>query len=157
MNRQFVIKGLKKRQFNGIMKMSELELQQKHAKWLTVDNNPGFPCRVSLEDAEVGERVLALTYSHHAVESPYRASGPIFVRENAEDKTLAVNDVPNMLRHRLLSLRGYDVDNMMVEAEVTPGTELEAAIDRLFENKDVDYIHIHNANPGCFNCIVLRI
>jgi Protein of unknown function (DUF1203) len=39
------------------------------------------PCRVSLRDSEPGEVSILLNYAHHvAATSPYRASGPIFVR-----------------------------------------------------------------------------
>ena len=52
--------------------------------WLVADQHPGFPCRVSLQDALPGERVLALSYAHHEVESPYQASGPVFIRANSD-------------------------------------------------------------------------
>jgi len=156
MNIQFIIKGLNKSLFDSFINLSETELKLNQGQWLIVDNKPGYPCRVSLEDAEVGERVLALPFVHHDVSSPYRASGPIFVRETAVEKTLEVNQVPQVLRERLLSVRGYNGDNMMIEADIVKGTELERLIQAQFSNRDVDYIHVHNANPGCYSCCVLR-
>jgi hypothetical protein len=125
--------------------------------WLDVDSDPGFPCRVSLTDAGVGERVLALTFEHHAVDSPYRSSGPIFVREHASTVEPAKNEIPTMLRHRLLSIRAYDSAHMMIDAQVNQGDELERVIENQFKNSAVEYIHIHNANPGCFDCAVYRV
>jgi hypothetical protein len=61
-----------------------------------------------------------------------------------------------MFRHRLLSVRAYDGAAMMVGAEVVSGRELEAAILRLFADGSANYLHIHNAGPGCFNCRVER-
>ena len=61
-----------------------------------------------------------------------------------------------MLRHRLLSIRGYDAAAMMVAAEVVTGSDLEDTIQRLFANESVSYLHIHNARPGCYNCRVVR-
>ena len=153
---KFQITALNKDNFHELMLKNTEELKVAHAVWLTVDNEPGYPCRVSLSDAKIGERVLALPYCHHNVNSPYRASGPIFVREHAQRVKLNVNEVPEMLRHRLLSVRAYSVENFMIEAEVLQGQDLESAIDRQFQNKDAEYIHIHNANPGCFNCSVYR-
>ena len=123
---------------------------------MSVDEKPGTPCRVSLEDAEVGETVILVPFAHHEVASPYRASGPIFVRRGARRATPAPGEVPLMFRHRLLSLRGYDRAGMMVAAEVVPGTELERVIGRLLSDDQVDYLHVHNAKPGCFNCRVER-
>jgi hypothetical protein len=121
-----------------------------------VDEKPGTPCRVSLADAEVGETVLLLPFTHHDVDSPYRASGPIFVRKGVPSATPAAGEVPIMFRHRLLSIRGYDAGAMMLAAEVVNGTEIEDAIGRLFSDERVSYLHVHNARPGCYNCTVVR-
>ncbi|MEM9302887.1 MAG: DUF1203 domain-containing protein, partial [Pseudomonadota bacterium] len=37
---------------------------------LTADASPGYPCRVSLADAAVGERVYLLNHTHHETPSP---------------------------------------------------------------------------------------
>jgi hypothetical protein len=126
------------------------------ARRVVVDEKPGFPCRVSLADAEVGETVLLLPFTHHDVPSPYRASGPIYVRGGVKAASPAVDEIPEMLRHRLLSVRGYDRGAMLIAAEVVNGTELEATIRGLFASEAVGYLHVHNARPGCFNCRVVR-
>lgn len=153
-NFQFV--ALAKEMFESLTQLKDEELAKHNAQWITVDSNPGYPCRVSLADAEVGEKVLALAFFHHDVNSPYRASGPIFIREKADTAKLELNQVPEMLRHRLLSVRAYNPFKIMVGAEVVEGTALESTIEKLFQNTDVEYIHVHNANPGCFNCAVYR-
>ncbi len=135
---------------------ARLDRPDPGSRWLQADASPGFPCRVSLRDADVGERVLALHFEHHAVDSPYRASGPIFVRADAQTASPAVNEIPGMLTHRLLSVRAYDSNAMMVAAQTTPGTELADVLHRLLEDAGVCYLHIHNAGPGCFNCAVER-
>jgi len=152
----FVVKALQKEELSIFSKLSDRELANRSAHWIRADTNPGYPCRVSLVDAEVGERVLAFSFCHHDVNSPYRSAGPIFIREKAETARLKINHIPKMLRHRLLSLRAYGSDNMMIGAEVLEGVDLEDGIDRLFESDKVEFLHIHNANPGCFNCAVYR-
>src|SRR5262245_41325110 len=94
--------------FRFLFEQTDKELRAIGAKRMTVDAKPGFPCRVSLADAEIGETVLILTYTHHDVASPYRASGPIFVRETAATARFAPGEIPAMLTHRLLSVRAYD-------------------------------------------------
>jgi hypothetical protein len=136
--------------------MSDAELEAIGMRRMVVDEKPGFPCRVSLADAEVGETVLLLPFVHHDVPSPYRASGPIFVRSGAGTATPAVGEIPLMFRHRLLSVRAYDAGAMMVGAEVVKGSELETSIGHLFAQPRVSYLHVHNASPGCYNCRVVR-
>jgi len=152
----FQIVPLQSSSFDSFKLLADSELQQMSAKWIEVDEYPGFPCRVSLEDARVGERVLALCFAHHQANSPYRGSGPIFVREHAKQASPAVNEIPRMLRRRLLSVRGYNSDGIMLAAEVTDGAVLEVCITEFFLRPEIEYIHIHNAKPGCFNCCVIR-
>src|SRR5262245_16530632 len=114
--------------FVSLFSQSDAELQAAGAHRVLVDEKPGFPCRVSLVDAEVGETVLLLPFTHHDVSTPYRASGPIFVRRDARTAHPAIDEVPVMFRHRLLSLRAYDRAAMLVDAQVAPGAEIEAAI-----------------------------
>jgi len=156
MSIKFQVKALAKNKFDDFISLNDKELANKNAKWIVVDANPRYPCRVSLKDANIGERVLIIPFVHHDEQSPYRASGPIFVREHANTAQVGVNEIPEMLRQRLQSLRAYDKNKMMIGAETVQGIELELAIERLFQHCEVEYIHIHNANPGCFNCSVIR-
>ena len=156
MTTSFQFVGLPSDRFAPLFGQSDDALRAIGARRMTVDHKPGFPCRVSLADGEVGETVILLSFEHHGVDSPYRASGPIFVRAGAATATPAAGEVPTMFRHRLLSLRAYDECGMMVGAEVVPGAELEPAIERHFVDAAVSYLHVHNAQPGCFNCAVVR-
>lgn len=152
----FKIKPLDENEFSNLFKLDSLELQKMGGIKMTVDKCPGFPCRVSLEDAEIGEEVILLPYQHHKTNSPYQASGPIFVRKIAKTSFLDNNEIPKMFNHRLLSLRGFDVRGIMKEASVTEGANLKEQIIKTFENEEINYIHIHNARPGCYNCVVER-
>jgi hypothetical protein len=152
----FQVVALQYEPFLPLFRASDEELRARGARRMTVDEKPGYPCRVSLVDAEVGETVVLLTFTHHDVSSPYRASGPIFVREGATTARPAVGEIPTMLRHRLLSVRAYDKAAMLVGADVVEGSELEDAVRRLFTDERVAYLHLHNAKPGCYNCSVVR-
>ena len=156
MGTDFQILSLAGKLFSSYFNMCTKELQDVGAYLFLSDECPCYPCRVSLEDAKVGERVLALEYTHHAVQGPYKSSGPIFVRENAKEAKLSGNEIPDMLKHRFLSVRGYSDRGIMIEAETTPGSHLKTALIQQFQNKHVEYIHIHNASPGCFNCTAVR-
>ena len=156
MNGSFQLIALPSEQFVSLFSQSDEQLQATGARRMIVDQKPGFPCRVSLVDAEVGETVILLPFTHHDVSSPYRASGPIYVRSGARTASPAVGEIPVMFRHRLLSIRAYDGAAMMVGAEVVKGSELEEAIRRLFADESVSYLHVHNAQPGCYNCSVVR-
>ena len=142
--------------FTHLFSMDDAELASIAARRVTVDEQPGFPCRVSLMDAPAGERVILTRFQHHEANSPYQAAGPIFVRELAQTARPEVNEIPVMFNHRLLSVRAYNKAAMMKDAKVVEGAALEKTIKHFFANEAVSYLHIHNAAPGCFNCTVKR-
>ena len=146
----FQISGLPLAEFQSLFALSDAELARRNIVRRVADERPGFPCRVSLRDAEPGERLLLLNYEHLAVASPYRSRHAIFVRENATDAHLSVNEVPDVLAIRLLSIRAFDRDGMMASADVVQGRDLVPVIERMFGDTNVAYLHAHNAKPGCF-------
>ena len=142
--------------FTHLFAMDDAELAAIDARRMTVDAQPGFPCRVSLMDAPIGERVILTHFPHHEANSPYQSTGPIFIRELAETAQPEVNEIPVMFNHRLLSVRAYDEAAMMQGARVVEGEALEQTIRDFFTDEAISYLHIHNAAPGCFNCAVQR-
>jgi hypothetical protein len=64
--------------------------------------------------------------------------------------------VPEQLRVRLLSVRAYDTNALMVDADTVEGSELESVVERLFSKPHVAYLHVHFAKPGCYACRIDR-
>ena len=152
----FRFTGLPLEPFVSYFGMTDAELVASDVKPLIADSKPGYPCRITLEDAEPGECVLLLSFPHLPGRSPYKASGPIFVRACAR-QSYDGTDVPPVLRDRLLSLRAYDAGYMMVDAEIVEGNVVEGMLERLLARRDVASVHIHNARRGCFACAVDRL
>jgi hypothetical protein len=152
----FRISGLPVAPYTHLFGLSDAELAKHAIVRHTADTSPGFPCRVSVRDAEAGETLLLLNYEHLAVATPYRSSYAIYVREYAEEAHLAVNEVPDVLRRRLLSLRAFDKQGMLLDADVADGRDIEPLIERMLERREVEYLHVHNAKPGCFAARVDR-
>jgi len=117
---------------------------------------PTFPCRVSLTDRSIGESVLLLNHTSHDVANPYRATHAIFVTETEQDAATYVDEVPPVFQKRVLSLRGFDKDGMMVDALLTLPGEADAGIRKLFANPEIETIHAHNATRGCFSARIER-
>ncbi|MDC8005172.1 DUF1203 domain-containing protein [Aureisphaera galaxeae] len=156
MKTDFKIIPISKENIAHLFELDDAALAKMHATRQKVTHNPGFPCRVSLQDAEIGEEVILFSYDHHAATSAYRSKGPVFVRKNARESHLRVNEIPKMLEHRTLSVRGYNSSGDMEGALTVEGATISEAIKELFSNTEIDYIHVHNAGPGCFNCKVER-
>jgi hypothetical protein len=151
----FRITGLPAEPFTQLFTLSDAELAAHHAVRRIADARPGYPCRVSLTDADPGEEVILVHFEHQPAATPYRASHAIYVRRG-ERRFDAVDEIPEQLRLRLLSVRGFDAAGMMVDADVVDGRELEAAIARLFRDDRTAYLHVHFAKPGCYAARVDR-
>jgi len=150
----FRLSGLSAEPFRHLFGLSGEALAERGVLRLAADDSA--PCRISLDDAAVGEPVLLIHYEHQPAPSLYRASGPIFVRESAGEATIT-ETVPDSFRKRTYSARAYDRDGLMVDAEIGEGTELEALIEQLFARPDVHYLHLHHARRGCYSCRVDRL
>jgi len=143
--------------YNPLFELTAEALAEKNMVKMLVDATPGFPCRVSLEDAEIGEEVLLLPFEYHKTTSPYKASGPVFIRKNAVKADLTVNEIPKMLFKRQQTLRVYDANGMMIATKSPTADALRKEIETLLKNPIASYIQIHNTNPGCYNCQINRI
>lgn len=150
------ITGIDPAPFRHLYALSNEELADLGIVRMTVTEKPSFPCRVSLTDRDIGERVLLLNHVSHEVANPYRASHAIFVTEGAEMAAVYVDEVPPVFGPRVLSLRGFDKVGMMVDAILTQPGEGEAGIRKLFDNAAIETIHAHNASRGCFSAKIER-
>ncbi|MEI2453380.1 DUF1203 domain-containing protein [Lysobacter firmicutimachus] len=149
------IAGLSPQPFAALFALDDAHLVAHDMRRMAADSPRGFPCRVSLTDAAVGETVLLLTHEHQA-QGPYRASGPIFVREAARHAQVYQDQWPPVLLTRNLSLRAYDAQGWLREARVVDGAQGEQAVQDLFADPAIVRVAAHNARFGCFLCAIDR-
>jgi hypothetical protein len=153
----FQISALDVEQFSHLFGQDEEKLSKFGARRVVADSDFGFPCRVSLRDAAVGESLILINFEHQQAHTPYRSSHAIYVREQAVQARPAENEIPEFFRKRLLSVRAFDAAGMMVDADVVDGEQLDVLIEKLFANEATEYLHIHNAGPGCYAALANRV
>ena len=151
----YVVKGLDPKPYAELFGLPDDELESRGVIRMMV-TAPTFPCRVSLTDREIGERVLLLNHVSHDVSNPYRASHAIFVTEGVTEAAEYFDEVPPVFKPRVLSLRGFDAEGMMADAVLTQPGEADAGIRKLFDNPEIVAIHAHNATRGCFSARIER-
>ncbi len=149
------IEGLKRAEFAPLFAMSDAELAERGAVRVTADG-PGFPCRISLEDAKAGEALILLNYVSHDVATPYRSSYAIYVREVAEETAPFIDATPPVFNGRPLGLRAFDAEGVLRNAALALPGEADDKIRALFAAPEIAYIHAHNAAHGCFSARVDR-
>ncbi len=149
------IEGLRRADFSHLFALNDAELAAQNAVRVTA-TGPGFPCRVSLEDAKAGEQLILLNYTSHDVATPYRSSYAIYVREGADEITPLIDDTPPVFEGRPLGLRAFDQDGMLRNAALALPGQANAKIRELFAGDNIAYIHAHNAAHGCFSARIDR-
>lgn len=146
----FVVTGLSAEPYRHLYGLSEAELADHGACRYTADSSPGFPDRIEMRDAQIGETLLLVNHASMDKPTPYKTSHAIFVLEGAQETYRATNRIPQVMHRRLLSLRAFDANGMMLDAELAEGDAISQAIERLLSNREVVRIHAHYALRGCY-------
>ena len=152
----YSITGLDPAPFASMFDRSHDDLVPLRARRLTANASTGYPCRVSLRDADEGEEVLLVHHVSHDVETPYRNAFAIYVRRNARKPAVYVDECPPVFAGRPIALRGYDATGMLAAARLATAGEADPFIRELLRDPAIAYIDAHNAAYGCFSARIER-
>ena len=152
----YAITGLSPDMFDQYRGLDDIALARLSARRVTATSKPGFPCRVSLEDAEQGEKLILLHHVSHDVSTPYRSAYAIYVREAAVEAANYRDTLPPVFANRPLAMRAFSTEGMLTTARLALPGQAEAAILELLGDEAIDYIDVHNAAHGCFAARVER-
>jgi hypothetical protein len=144
------IEGIAAEPFAALFGLSDEALARSGARRVVADASGGFPCRVTLEEAEPGETLILANHVSHDAATPFRTAYAIFVREGAGGPARYDDELPPVLRGRALSLRGFDDEGMLRGAVLAMAGEAEAKIAELLERPEIHAVHAHSAAAGCF-------
>jgi len=143
--------------FAPLFDLPDGALAARRAVRVRADAKPGFPCRISLADAEPGDELLLVNFEHQAADSPYRSSHAVYVRPHAAEARLPPDVLPPYFAGRTISLRAFDRDGMIVGAELSDGDRAATAIETLLAAPGAVYLHAHFAKYGCYACRIDRV
>lgn len=150
------IRGIDPAPYQKLFGMSEPDLAEAGAVRVVARCKPGFPCRVSLTDAEIGEEMILLNHVSHDVETPYRSSYAIYVREQAGEAAEYIDELPPVFANRPLGLRAFNSAGMLANAALAMPGNAEVSIAALLADDEIAYIDAHNAAQGCFAARIER-
>lgn len=152
----YVINGLSPDLFDQYRGLDDFALSSLLAQRVTATNKPGFPCRVSLDDAEEGEALILLNHVSHDVSTPFRSAYAIYVREAAVEAAHYRDALPPVFANRPLAMRAFSSEGMLTTARLALPGQAEATIVDLLADPAIFYIDVHNAAHGCFAARVER-
>lgn len=152
----YKITGLAPEPFKALIGADDATLAAQGAVRVTAAAKPGYPCRITLDDAEPGETLILLNHVSHDVATPYRSAYAIFVREAAVDTASFEDSIPPVFEHRPIAFRAFDMAGMLRNAALALPGGADAKIRALFDQPEIAYLHAHNAAHGCFSAKVER-
>ena len=152
----FRIQGIDPSIFKDLIGLSDDELRALGSKRCRVDSKPGYPDRVEVRDLEMGETALLLNFEHQPADTPYRSRHAIFVGEQSRRPLDLLDQLPEAILSRPISLRAFNSLGEMVDADLADGVDLRPLIERFFKRPDVDYLHAHYAKRGCYAAKIVR-
>lgn len=147
---EFQVQALDAKPFETLYSLDENQLARRGVVLMLADAQPGFPCRVSLADAEPGRRMLLINHEYQPADTPYRGRHAIFVAQHARTARPDPGEIPDMLGRRLLSVRAFDAGHMMRAARVLDGREAGQHFSDMLRNDGCAYLQVHTAARGCY-------
>lgn len=151
----YQVSGLSKADFVDLFVMTDDALAQINAKRVRA-TGPGFPCRISLQDAKLGDTLILLHHVSHDVATPYRSAYAIYVNETAADTPPYIDTTPPVFDGRPIALRGFTGEGMLHAASLALPGKADIKIRALLADPDIAYIHAHNAAHGCYSARIDR-
>ena len=70
--------------------------------------------------------------------------------EHSKSAAHIINEVPEILAPRMLSVRAFDSEDMMIDADIFDGKDAHIAILTMLNMQNCKYLQIHFAKRGCF-------
>jgi len=109
-------------------------------------------------ESEIGASVLLGSYHFGRPHGVYWTPSRIFLHAEPCERFERTDIFPEIVRHRLVSVRAYDADDLCIYdlGDVCDGTDVERLLERALADRRTDYVNIHTARPGCVLCRVER-
>ncbi len=152
----FQVVPLKEEDFAHLQGKTDEQLETLGVKAYIAEPGGGHPCRLTLEGARPGERVMLLNYEHLPARTPYQSKYAIFIREGVKEIIPARGMVPKMIEGRPISVRAFDKDHMLKQATVIDGIDAASCFEAMLASSEIDYLHMHFAAYGCYIATVER-
>ena len=116
------------------------------------------PCRHCLREAGAGETMLLGSYYLPGPTGIYWTPSPIFLHAESCDAYTGTDEIAEIVRSRMVSVRAYDAAQMCLYdlGHATDGAGIDPFLARAMADPRTSFVNIHTAKPGCMLCRVER-
>lgn len=115
------------------------------------------PCRHCLRTFDVGrERRILFTLDPFDGLEPLPLPGPVFIHADACRRYPEAAGFPDDLRAHALTLNAYGAGRRLADQAYVADGAVEVALEQLFANAEVAYVHVRDTLAGCYDLRVQR-
>jgi hypothetical protein len=108
------------------------------------------PCRQCLQTFRIGtEERLLFTYQPFSDPSALPAPGPVFIHRDPCER-FDGSELPQTLRPLPLAVESYGANGALVAQRRVGALVFEVVLQQVLEAAEVQYVHLRNAEAGCF-------
>lgn len=108
-------------------------------------------CRLCLGDGGPDQKHILFSFMpFDENKNPYSEVGPVYVHDKCEQYEDSNVFPPDLKKRKYLQVRGYDVGQRLIAADLSEGKDVEGTVDKLFEDLEVEYLHIRDGLTGCY-------
>ena len=127
-------------------------------KIMRMASDGGAPCRHCLRRGAAGDMMLLGSYNLPGPTGIYWTPSPIFVHAEPCDAYAAADDIPEIIRNSLVSVRAYDAAQMCLYdlGQAIEGAAVDPFLARAMADPRTSFVNVHTAKPGCMLCRVER-
>jgi Protein of unknown function (DUF1203) len=127
-----------------------------HPAYVEVATGYG-PCRHCLRDFEIGkDRRILFTYDPFHDLEPLPLPGPVFIHAEACERFPDDLGFPQDIRSHRLTFAAYGTGRGLLTEDYVENGEVEPLISRLLERSAVKFIHVRDAEAGCYDFRIER-
>jgi hypothetical protein len=115
------------------------------------------PCRHCLRTFVPGkDRRILFTYDRFAGVESLPQPGPVYIHEQACERYSEDAEFPEELRGSPRTVESYAHGRRFLGQEYVSDGKFEPAIEKLFANREADYLQVNSTTAGCFTFRVVR-
>lgn len=116
----------------------------------------GAPCRHCLRTIKPGERRILFVYNRFTGKESLPQPGPVYIHADGCQRYSENGGFPEELRHSPRTVEAYASGRKLKAQEYVSDGRFEPVIEKLFADRDVDYLQINSTTVGCFTFRIER-
>lgn len=126
---------------------------------IEISDGDGLQCRHCLTIIGKGEECIVFSHKPFNSTQPYAERGPIYLHKHQCEQYVPNGALPESLSASAqFMVRGYNSDERIIygTGRIVPTDQVQSYASELFEDENVDFVHVRSASNNCYQARIER-